>query len=197
MSRTLYLISDDPVLLAHWQQSLAAYPLQQAGAAPLPAGATLIVDAACRGEMAWQRLAEQGKVAAHAVLLASSTPDDEEGYRALQLGFSGYCHAYAPAPLLEQIVEVIQAGEIWAGRSLVQRLVNAVNRLPAQSASLQGLSERETQVAQLTAKGLSNKEIARQLNITERTVKAHLSLIFEKLKVSDRVQLVLRVNGLG
>ncbi|WP_410499838.1 helix-turn-helix transcriptional regulator [Chitinibacter sp. S2-10] len=196
MSRTLYLISDDPVLLAHWQQSLAAYPLQQTGAAPLPAGATLIVDAACSGEMAWQRLAEQGKLQAHVVLLASSTPNDEEGYRALQLGFSGYCHAYAPAPLLEQIVEVIQSGEIWAGRSLVQRLLGAINRLPAQQNVLQGLSDREAQVARLTAKGLSNKEIARQLEITERTVKAHLTTIFEKLNVGDRVQLVLRVNGL-
>ncbi|MBL8432557.1 MAG: helix-turn-helix transcriptional regulator, partial [Dechloromonas sp.] len=58
------------------------------------------------------------------------------------------------------------------------------------------LSGRETQVARLVASGASNKEIADQLAITERTVKAHLTVIFEKLGVRDRLQLSLRINGL-
>jgi len=57
------------------------------------------------------------------------------------------------------------------------------------------LSEREVQVARLIANGASNKEIADRLVITERTVKAHLTAIFEKLGVRDRLQLSLRVNG--
>lgn len=57
------------------------------------------------------------------------------------------------------------------------------------------LSERELQAAKLVAGGASNKEIADQLAITERTVKAHLSAIFEKLGVRDRLQLSLRING--
>ena len=58
------------------------------------------------------------------------------------------------------------------------------------------LSDRETQVARLVSAGASNKEIAENLLITERTVKAHLSAVFEKLGVRDRLQLSLRVNGL-
>lgn len=57
------------------------------------------------------------------------------------------------------------------------------------------LSGREITVAQLVGQGASNKEVARQLDIAERTVKAHLTAIFEKLQVRDRLQLSLRING--
>ena len=57
------------------------------------------------------------------------------------------------------------------------------------------LSLREQEVAQLLARGNSNKEIARQLEITERTVKAHVSAMLEKLGARDRLQLSLIVNG--
>ena len=58
------------------------------------------------------------------------------------------------------------------------------------------LSDREAQVAKFVAQGANNREIAQALQISERTVKAHLSAIFEKLGVRDRLQLSLRVNGL-
>jgi DNA-binding NarL/FixJ family response regulator len=61
----------------------------------------------------------------------------------------------------------------------------------APSADLSLLTSREKAVAELVAAGKSNKEVARDLDITERTVKAHLSAAFEKLQVRDRLQLVL------
>jgi two-component system nitrate/nitrite response regulator NarL len=196
MKVPLYLISDDSKLLAYWQQALASFEPTECIDWPPERDAVILLDAQSQRHP-WSALLASSQANSQRVVLASSTPDDEEAYRALQGGMSGYCHAFAPATLLVQVIEVVQAGEIWAGRSLVQRLVGAINRLPNQAHRLQGLSEREIQVAHLTAKGLSNKEIARQLEITERTVKAHLTLIFEKLQVSDRVQLVLRVNGLA
>ena len=57
------------------------------------------------------------------------------------------------------------------------------------------LTEREREVAQLAAVGDSNLSIALALGITERTVKAHLKAVFEKLDLSDRLQLALRVHG--
>ncbi|WP_373973948.1 response regulator transcription factor [Chitinibacter sp. SCUT-21] len=188
----IYLITQDNQVRAHWQAALHGSELQNDW--PTAKNALILLDEQAQD---WSALLGCAQLAEQRVVLASSTPNDEQGYRALQGGFSGYCHAYAPEALLRQVIDVVRAGEIWAGRSLVQRLVSAVNRLPSQAPVLQSLSEREAQVAQLTAKGLSNKEIARQLEITERTVKAHLTLIFEKLGVSDRVQLVLRVNGLA
>ena len=62
---------------------------------------------------------------------------------------------------------------------------------------LNGLSEREGQVAKLVAGGASNKEIADRLSIAERTVKAHLTAIFEKTGARDRLQLSLKVNGMN
>ncbi len=57
------------------------------------------------------------------------------------------------------------------------------------------LTVREKEIARLLARGGSNKEIARKLEITERTVKAHVSSILEKLGVRDRLQVALRING--
>lgn len=61
--------------------------------------------------------------------------------------------------------------------------------------ALDVLSQRERQVAEAASRGSTNKEIARTMGITERTVKAHLSAVFEKLDVRDRMQLSLLVNG--
>ncbi len=130
------------------------------------------------------------------VIVVNTNPSDEEGYAALLAG-AAYCHAAAPKELLQQVLSTVSSGEIWAGRSLVMRLLKAVNQLPAKIDPLTGLSEREREVAYLAARGQSNKEIARTLNITERTIKAHLSACFEKLNISDRVQLTLKVNGIS
>ena len=61
--------------------------------------------------------------------------------------------------------------------------------------ALEVLSQRERQVAEAASRGSTNKEIARTMGITERTVKAHLSAAFDKLGVRDRMQLSLLVNG--
>ncbi|MDP3828327.1 MAG: helix-turn-helix transcriptional regulator, partial [Polaromonas sp.] len=88
--------------------------------------------------------------------------------------------------------------------SLMQRLVSATGRVQAQAsgaAAAEGanwskdLTDREKEVAATLAAGASNKEIARALGITERTVKAHVGAILEKLHVRDRLQLSLIVNG--
>ena len=90
-----------------------------------------------------------------------------------------------------------------SGTSLVQRLVAATRELVQRNPGADGgavcdlsaLSEREAQVARAVAQGRSNKEVAEQLFISERTVKAHLGAIFDKLGVRDRVQLVLKLQS--
>ena len=71
-------------------------------------------------------------------------------------------------------------------------------RLPEPGAQwAEALSPREQEVARFAAMGDSNAEIAERLSISERTVRAHLSAIFEKLQVSDRLMLALKVHGIG
>jgi DNA-binding NarL/FixJ family response regulator len=122
--------------------------------------------------------------------------------QALALGAAGCCNSRSAPAVLRQVAVVVSNGGLWVGQSLLRQLVGATSRrlgqLPggAENDDWSGfLSEREVQVARLIANGASNKEIADRLVITERTVKAHLTAIFEKLGVRDRLQLSLRVNG--
>ena len=136
------------------------------------------------------------------VVLLSDVPDQNQVLQALSLGAAGCCNSRAAPEVLRQVAVVVSNGGLWVGQSLLQQLVGATTRrLGQQSAESENddwrplLSEREVQVAHLVASGASNKEIADRLEITERTVKAHLTAIFEKLAVRDRLQLSLRVNG--
>ena len=82
---------------------------------------------------------------------------------------------------------------------MLQRLLQDVGtRLPEPGVQwADALSQREQEVARFAAMGDSNAEIADRLSISERTVRAHLSAIFEKLQVSDRLMLALKVHGIG
>lgn len=116
--------------------------------------------------------------------------------RVISAGASGYVHYLAVPTLLQQIAEVISAGGIWIGAELMRKMLilAAPQQQPLRSVKLKLLTPREQAVAEAVAVGKTNKEVARSLDITERTVKAHLGAIFEKLGVRDRLQLVLAVT---
>ncbi len=145
------------------------------------------------------------------VVLLSGMPDPQEGLAALNDGVRGYAHAYAVPALLQEVALVVGHGGLWVGPDLLQRLVSsthaALMRRPpspltqgvaAAADSTSGvwsaLSAREAEVARSVSQGRSNREVADQLFISERTVKAHLGAVFEKLGVRDRLQLVLRLS---
>lgn len=138
---------------------------------------------------------------AAAVIVVSDMPDDNEALRALELGARGYCHARAVPSLLREAGLAVEHGGLWVGPALLARFVGALRQhvtaarpAPAPAAQLRALlSAREFEVAQAVAGGASNKEAAARLGISERTVKAHLSAVFEKLAVRDRMQLALRM----
>ncbi|MCX8517424.1 MAG: response regulator transcription factor [Rhodoferax sp.] len=149
------------------------------------------------------------------LIVLSNAPHPAQGLQALHAGARGYTHAHALPELLREVATVVEHGGLWAGPDLLQKLVActtaALHSLPglgnapgnAPGLVLQGyasawatLSRREMQVALRVAEGKSNKEVARLLLISERTIKAHLSSIFEKLGVRDRLQLALLVGSL-
>jgi DNA-binding NarL/FixJ family response regulator len=152
--------------------------------------------------MQLERLAPKLRLIPCVVL--SDRPTDEEALAAFTAGARGYCNTHAAAQMLIQVAAVVLQGGLWIGESLMQRLVSATGRLqalPSTAATEKNenwsrtLTEREEQVARTLAGGASNKEIARALGITDRTVKAHVGAILEKLQVRDRLQLSLIVNG--
>ena len=131
------------------------------------------------------------------IVVLSNVPDDDEGLSVLEAGAVGYTNALAVPEVLQQIAAVVENGGLWVGPNLLQRLISAMatNATRVNSNQLDKLSTREKEVAVAVATGASNKEIARQLSISERTVKAHLSAAFERLGVRDRLQLSLLING--
>jgi DNA-binding NarL/FixJ family response regulator len=137
------------------------------------------------------------------VVLLSNAPEPQEGLIAFDQGVRGYTHAYSVPALLQEVALVVAHDGLWMGADLMRRLVSststALTNLPvAQRNAVNAwslLSAREIQVARAVSKGCSNKEIAAQMFISERTVKAHLGAMFEKLGVRDRLQLVLRLSA--
>ncbi len=134
------------------------------------------------------------------VVVLSANPCEAEALKVMQAGAKGYCHELAAPRQLEQVAMVIGNGGLWVGPDLMQQLmrltIHAARQQPhgLDPKLLQQLTSREQGVAREVARGASNLEIAELLQISERTVKAHLSAIFDKLQVRDRVQLALKLN---
>jgi len=133
------------------------------------------------------------------VVLLSLQPDDGEALAAFELGARGYAHALATPEMLREVDAAVAHGGLWVGPALMARLLRALGAHPTRAAPradvLDGLSARECEVAEAVAEGLSNKEIALRLALTERTVKAHLAAVFDKLGVRDRLQLVVKIGA--
>ena len=144
-----------------------------------------------------QRLQRLGKKTRVIVLTASE--DKNEFVQAMKLGCSGIVLKQTAADLVIKSIRKVHAGEIW----LDSHTTAAVMRqfaAPSESAATGGsprtrdrspLSQREREIVALVAQGYKNKEMAEKMFISEQTVKNHLHNIFDKLGVSDRLELAL------
>jgi len=135
--------------------------------------------------------------------LLSDRPNEEEGLAFLKLGIVGYGNTYISRVRLGEAVRVILNGGVWLGQKVMQGLIRETYARTREKApsdfeqKLAGLTKRERAVAELVARGQSNLEIAFNLNITERTVKAHLTSIYEKTGTGSRLNLALLINQGG
>jgi DNA-binding NarL/FixJ family response regulator len=199
----------DAGLCQHWQASLAPSKALTASnfgellALSLPEGAVIWLDLTLPNLPIWLNSdwSPLLRLKRYKVIATSSNPKDAEGIAALDAGCAGYCHAFSDGATLRQICEVVSAGNFWIGPALMQRLIHSANQAGALAPRLPSdwsatLTQREKQVATLAAKGASNLDIATTCSISERTVKAHLSAVFDKLGVADRLQLTLKVHGI-
>lgn len=120
-------------------------------------------------------------------------------------GARGFCSTKSSALEIKNVFTAVTNGQLWMRRSNVAQLLEALRTRshPALEPKLHllspltGLTPREQEIAVLVGTGNTNKQIARHLAISERTVKAHLSEIFRKLSVTDRLTLGLRVTALS
>ncbi len=125
------------------------------------------------------------------VLALTSFVTDEQILPALQAGASGYLLKDIAADRLMDAIRGANRGEMPLAPVAATRLVQGVRVRDEEAAKLEALSEREREVLTYLGQGLSNKEIAARLVISEKTVKFHMSSILGKLQVNDRTQAAL------
>jgi DNA-binding NarL/FixJ family response regulator len=141
------------------------------------------------------------------VIILTTFEDDEFVFGGLEAGARGYLLKDISSEEMAQAIRKVAAGEALIQPSITRKVLEEFSRLatateksankPLQPALVESLTEREQEVLSALAKGLSNREIARQLVITEGTVKNHVSSLIAKLEVRDRTQAVLKAQELG
>jgi DNA-binding NarL/FixJ family response regulator len=129
------------------------------------------------------------------VLVLTTFDLDEYVYEALRAGASGFLLKDASARELAEAVRVVAAGDAVIAPSVTRRLIAEFAHLGGPRAPtrtrLEGLTDRETEVLALIARGLSNAEIAAELVVAEQTIKTHIGRIFAKLGLRDRAQAIV------
>jgi two-component system response regulator DegU len=130
------------------------------------------------------------------VLILSAFFDDDLIIEAMQNGAKGYLLKDATYKDLIKAICATHAGELWVERKVLTQLLESlsqkVNDLHVPISEIrENLTEREQEIVKWVIHGMTNKEIAGQLGISDKTVKTHLSNIFSKLKVSRRLELLL------
>jgi DNA-binding NarL/FixJ family response regulator len=133
--------------------------------------------------------------AATAVLILTTFDLDEYVYEALRAGASGFLLKDAPPEQLIAAIHTLAAGEALIAPAITKRLIEQFARTAPRSgpstAALEALTARELEVLVLIARGLSNREIASALVLSEATVKTHVKRVLAKLGVRDRVHAVV------
>ena len=126
------------------------------------------------------------------VLVVTTFDLDEYVYEALHAGAGGFVLKDASAQALAEAVRVVAAGDAMLSPSVTRRLLGTFARLgpprPPRSNRVERLTERETEVLTLIARGRSNAEIAEELVVAEQTIKTHVGRILTKLQLRDRTQ---------
>lgn len=135
------------------------------------------------------------------VIILTTFDDDEDVFDGLRAGAVGFLLKDVTSEKLYEAIFAAARGEYFLQPSITARVLAEFSRttppIKKIKSAYTALSERETQILKLVSTGASNKEIAENLIITEGTVKNHLSSIFSKLYVKDRIQAVLKAKEIG
>jgi DNA-binding NarL/FixJ family response regulator len=131
------------------------------------------------------------------VLVLLESEDQDLARRAMRLGASGVVFKNKSADMLLKAIECVHAGEAWLDRSTTASLLRELsprNKPPKkdpEEVKISALSQREREVIRLVGKGFKNKQIAETLFISDITVHHHLTNIYSKLEVADRLELLI------
>ena len=137
---------------------------------------------------------------ATAVLILTAYDDDQYIFALLEAGAAGYLLKNVRGRELIEAIRQVNAGESVLHPVIARKVIDRFARPssePPEEHALDKLTQRELEVMKLAAKGITNREIARELSLSARTVQAHLSTIFSKMQVSSRTEAVVRALQKG
>ncbi|MGA2159271.1 MAG: response regulator transcription factor [Dehalococcoidia bacterium] len=123
-------------------------------------------------------------------IILTTYSDDEYIFKGIAAGARAYLLKDAPREELFKAIRAVSRGESLIQPVVASRLLDRLAELSKKTPSAEMLSERELEVLRLMASGVSNKDIAEQLSITQSTVKTHITSIFQKLNVTTRTEAV-------
>ena len=140
------------------------------------------------------------------VMILTAFLDEENVLNAAKSGAKGYVPKGVPSATLAQAIKAVHGGGVWIDREIpswetfeeiaqTQSASPAHDAAPARLDSMSALTKRELEILRLVAEGLTNEEIGKKIFISEKTVKTHLTNIFDKLKVNNRFKAALMLMG--
>jgi DNA-binding NarL/FixJ family response regulator len=137
------------------------------------------------------------------LILVTEISDPQVLQHAIEVGVMGVVFKTQPPETLIKAIDKVYAGEVWIERSMIANVLSRLSRnnkpakISTEADSLTQLSDREKDVVRLIGQGLKNKKISAQLCISETTVRHHLTSIYSKLGVSDRLELLIFAHRYG
>jgi len=138
------------------------------------------------------------------VMILTAFSDEENVLNAAKGGAKGYVPKGVPSATLLQAIKVVHNGSLWIDKEIstwetfeeiVQGQMGSREAAPQMDESIKALTKREMEILRLVAEGLTNEEIGKKIFISEKTVKTHLTNIFDKLKVNNRFKAALMLMG--
>jgi len=158
-----------------------------------------------KGDVVQTLLEVQEKNPATKVLILTAYSEDENILNAAKGGAKGYVLKGIDFPTLLQAIKTIHRGGLWIdkempGAEAFEEIAQGQMTEPSEARyddAIDALTKREKEILRLVAEGLTNEEIGKRIFISEKTVKTHLTNIFDKLKVNNRFKAALMIMGHG
>jgi two-component system, NarL family, response regulator DegU len=157
-----------------------------------------------KGDVVQNLLDVSARNPATRVMILTAFSDEENVLNAAKGGAKGYVPKGVPSATLIQAIKVVQGGGCWIDKEIpaweafleiVQVQTGAREPRAQVDESIKALTKREMEILRLVAEGLTNEEIGKKIFISEKTVKTHLTNIFDKLKVNNRFKAALMLMG--
>jgi RNA polymerase sigma factor (sigma-70 family) len=155
-----------------------------------------------RGDVVQNLLEIAARCPATRVIVLTAFSDEESVLNAAKGGAKGYVPKGVPTATLLQAIKTVNNGGVWIDKEIPSWQIfeeiaqaQASEASPVVDESIKALTKREMEILRLVAEGLTNEEIGKKIFISEKTVKTHLTNIFDKLKVNNRFKAALMLMG--